>query len=104
MATILNTSINLSKIPKEEIIDGKKGKYIPVTITINDDIDQFGQQGSVTVRQSKEQRENKEAKVYLGNINVVWTNGQNVEPAPRDNMQSAPAATKLEPVADDLPF
>ena len=42
MATILNTSINLSKIPKEEIIDGKKGKYIPVTITINDDIDQFG--------------------------------------------------------------
>ncbi len=104
MATILNTSINLSKIPKEEIIDGKKGKYIPITVTINDDIDQFGQQGSVTVRQSKEQRENKEAKVYLGNINVVWTNGQNVEPAPRDNMQSAPAVTKPEPVADDLPF
>ena len=104
MATILNTSINLSKIPKEEIIDGKKGKYIPVTITINDDIDQFGQQGSVIVRQSKEQRENKEAKVYLGNINVVWTNGQNVEPAPRDNMQPEPAATKPEPVADDLPF
>ena len=104
MATILNTSINLSKIPKEEIIDGKKGKYIPITVTINDDIDQFGQQGSVTVRQSKEQRENKEAKVYLGNINVVWTNGQNVEPAPRDNIQSAPVATKPEPAADDLPF
>ena len=56
------------------------------------------------MRQSKEQRENKEAKVYLGNINVVWTNGQNVEPAPRDNMQPAPATIKPEPVADDLPF
>jgi len=104
MATILNTSINLSKVPKGEIIDGKKGKYLPVTITINDEIDQFGQQGSLTVRQSKEQRESKEPKVYLGNVNVVWTNGQNVEPAPRDNIASAPAAPKPQPVADDLPF
>ena len=63
MATILNTSINLSKVPKNEIIDGKKGKYLPVTITINDEIDQFGQQGSLTVRQSKEQRESKEPKI-----------------------------------------
>ena len=104
MATILNTSINLSKVPKNEIIDGKKGKYLPVTITINDEIDQFGQQGSLTVRQSKEQRESKEPKVYLGNVNVVWTNGQNVEPAPRDNISSAPMAPQPQPVADDLPF
>jgi|TARA_B100001059_G_scaffold85935_1_gene84023 hypothetical protein len=104
MATILNTSINLSKVPKDKIIEGKKGKYLPVTITINDDIDQFGQQGSLTVQQTKEQRESKEPKVYLGNINVVWTNGQNVEPAPRDNIQSAPVAPKPQPVADDLPF
>jgi len=94
MATILNTSINLSKVPKDKIIEGKKGKYLPVTITINDDIDQFGQQGSLTVQQSKEQRESKEPKVYLGNVNVVWTNGQNVEPAPRDNISSAPTAHK----------
>jgi hypothetical protein len=104
MATIITSSINVSKIPKEEIIDGKKGKYVPITITINDDVDQFGQQGSVTLRQSKEQRESKEPKVYLGNLNVVWTNGQNVEPAPRDNVQSAQTAHKPEPVADDLPF
>ena len=104
MATILNTSINLSKVPKDKIIEGRKGKYLPVTITINDEIDQFGQQGSLTVQQSKEQRESKEPKVYLGNVNVVWTNGQNVEPAPRDNISSAPAAPKPQPVADDLPF
>ena len=104
MATIITSSINVSKIPKEEIIDGKKGKYVPITITINDDVDQFGQQGSVTLRQSKEQRESKEPKVYLGNLNVVWTNGQNVEPAPRDNVQSVQTAHKPEPVADDLPF
>ena len=36
MAGIINGSINLSDIPKDKIIDGKKGKYLPFSITIND--------------------------------------------------------------------
>ena len=35
MAGIIKTSINLTAIPKDRIIEGKKGKYIPITITIN---------------------------------------------------------------------
>ena len=34
MATILNASIDLTKIPKEAIINGKKGKYANISITI----------------------------------------------------------------------
>ena len=45
MASILKTSINLNAIPKDKIINGKKGKYLPITITVNDDLDQFGNQG-----------------------------------------------------------
>ena len=45
MASIIKTSIDLTKIPKDKIIDGKKGKYLPVTITLNDEVDQFGNQG-----------------------------------------------------------
>ena len=41
MAGIIKTSINLAKIPKDKIIDGAKGKYLPITITVNDDVDQF---------------------------------------------------------------
>jgi hypothetical protein len=102
MASIIKTSINLNEIPKDKIIVGKKGKYLPITITLNDEPDQFGNQGPVVVAQSKEERESKTAKVYLGNVQVVWTNGDNVAAAPRDGQpqQAAPAA---QPV-DDLPF
>jgi len=101
MAIILNTSINLSDIPKDKIIDGKKGKYLPLTITINNELDKFGNSGPVTVAQSMEERQNKSAKTYLGNVKVVWTDGQPATVAPREGQpqqQSAPVAN------DDLPF
>tara|TARA_Y100000004_G_scaffold20251_1_gene20753 strand:+ start:174 stop:479 length:306 start_codon:yes stop_codon:yes gene_type:complete len=101
MASIIKTSINLSEIPKDKIFVGKKGKYLPITITLNDEVDQFGNQGPVVVEQTKEERESKEAKTYLGNVKVVWTNGQNVEPAPRD-VQPAAQPETVKP--EDLPF
>ena len=101
MASIIKASINLNEIPKDKIIVGKKGKYLPITITINDEVDQFGNQGPIVVAQSKEERESKAAKTYLGNVQVVWTNGDNVATAPRDDQpkQAAPAAAEV-----DLPF
>ena len=39
MASIIKTSINLNNIPKDKIFVGKKGKYLPITITINDEVD-----------------------------------------------------------------
>jgi len=102
MASIIATSIDLTKIPKDKIIDGKKGKYLPITITINDEVDQFGNQGPVVVQQSKEERDAKTEKVYLGNVKVVWTNGDNVSVAPRED---APATMPPQPQqVDDLPF
>ena len=89
-------------IDKTKIIEGKKGKYLPISIVINDEADQFGNQGPITIAQSKEEREAKTAKVYLGNVKVVWTNGDNVAAAPRDGQQ-APAQS-LAPQPDDLPF
>ena len=34
MASIIKASINLNNIDKTKIIEGKKGKYLPITITI----------------------------------------------------------------------
>jgi len=105
MAGIVKTSINLANIPKDKIIDGKKGKYLPITITINDEVDQFGNQGPVIVSQSKDERDAKTEKVYLGNVQVAWTNGTFPNPAPRDGQ---PLQTTIiqppKPVEDDLPF
>ena len=50
---------------------------------------------------TKEERESKVAKTYLGNARVIWTNGDNVAPAPRDNQPAAEPAPVKEA---DLPF
>ena len=104
MASIIKASIDLNKIPKDKIYIGKKGKYLPITITINDEPDQFGNQGPVVVEQTKEERDAKVAKTYLGNVKIVWTNGTNVDTAPRDGDQAPATAPQLKPQEDDLPF
>ena len=104
MASIIATSIDLTKIPKDKIINGKKGKYIPVTITVNDEQDQFGNFGPIIVEQTKEEREAKAPKTYLGNVRVVWSNGSFPD-APKFEGGPSPAkSAKTEEVEDDLPF
>ena len=103
MASIIKASIDLNKIPKDKIYVGKKGKYLPITITLNDEVDNYGNQGPLIVEQTKEEREAKVEKTYLGNVKVVWTNGDNVAAAPRQDQPKA-AAFVAEAGDDDLPF
>ena len=72
-----------------------------LSITLNDELDQFGNQGPVIVSQSKEERAAKEAKTYLGNVKLVWTNGE-VKKFDNPQQQSAPPVQAA--VEDDLPF
>ena len=104
MAGIVQASINLNAIDKSKIIEGKKGKYLPITITINDEPDQFGNNGPVTVQQTKDERDAKQDKVYLGNVKVVWTNGDNVAAAPRDGGPAPVQQAAVAQADDDLPF
>ena len=110
MAGIIKTSINLSAIPKDRIIIGKKGKYLPIAITVNDEPDQFGNQGPVIVDQTKDEREAKAPKTYLGNCKVVWTNGTFPDPIPYDGPGAkatpkvAGTSTSNIAVEEDLPF
>jgi hypothetical protein len=105
MASILKANLNLAAIPKDKIYKGKKGSYLPITITINDELGNYGDNGPIIVEQSKEEREAKADKTYLGNVKVVWTNGTNVATAPREG-GAAPPPPKAAPAAveDDLPF
>jgi len=106
MAGILKGNLDVTKIPKNKIYEGKKGKYIPVVVSINNEVDQFGHNGAVTVDQSKEEREAKEPKIYLGNIKVVWTDGEVMPAAQKQGQsQSAPVSqAAAAPTNDDLPF
>ena len=100
MAGIVKANINLDAIPKDKIYKGKKGRYLPISITINDEPDQFGNQGPVIVDQTKEEREAKTEKTYLGNVKVVWTNGVFPDRATEGQPQAKPEKVAEE----DLPF
>jgi len=99
MAVIFNASIDVTKIDKTKLINGKKGTWLPVTVTINDELDDFDNQGSITIQQSKEERESKEKKTYLGNGRVAWCNDQISNLSPTGGAKKAP-----EKQQDDLPF
>lgn len=72
MSAILNFSL------KQE-----DGTYKYYTASINDELDKFGNNVAITLQQTKEQREAKEKKVYVGNGKVAWTNGK-IEVAKKD--------------------
>ena len=95
MATIINASIDVTKIPKEALIKGKKGTYANVTVFINDET-RFGNNASVAMSQSKEQREAGEPKIYLGNGKVVFTEGA-VTVAEREDAQPVAQAEEALP-------
>lgn len=74
---IAKANIKLSDIPQEKIYTSEKTgkKYLPITIVINDTLNDFKKQGPIFVEQTKEEREAKEPKTYLGDINVVFVDG-----------------------------
>lgn len=62
-------SICVSDIPKDKLTQAKNGKlYLNVDLWVNAEVDQYGNIGSVSVRQTKEDREAKEKKIYIGNF------------------------------------
>ena len=104
MANLTKGSIDVLKIPKERLIEGKQGKYLNIVIGLNNEVDNYGNQGAVYVEQTKEERDAKAPKIYLGNVKVIWTDGQNVEVNVNNaNNQSGPKKSNSMP-EDDLPF
>ena len=98
MSALINLSLRVDKLPKEKFVSGKDGAvYYNFTIGVNDESNQYGQNVSLTDSQTKEEREAKKPKTYLGNGNVVWTDG-NIKVA--DKKVEATA----KEVESDLPF
>ena len=108
MAQIINASIDLTKIDKSKIVEGKNGaKYYNFSITINDDKDQFGNDVKLTAQQSKEEREVKTPKVYIGNGKTSWKSGETITAGElrkqmSETMGNNIAASIEQP--NDLPF
>jgi len=85
MATLATISIDLSKLDKSKIVEGKNGqKYYNLNLSINDDTDNYGNNIQVTEPQTKEQREAKEQRTFYGNGKVFWTDGKSTKAEKKD--------------------
>ena len=94
MSKLITASIDVTKLDKGKLVKGKKGTYANLTIWLNDEVDQFGNNVSIQQSLSKEEREAGAAKIYLGN-------GKQYDDGKATTQSSV---AKNDEGDDDLPF
>jgi hypothetical protein len=103
MSALINFSLRVDKLPKEKFVVGKDGAvYYNGTISVNDETNEWGQNVSIIDSQTKEEREAKKPKTYLGNGKVVWNDGK-ITNATKTEV-GASAVVSVTSSDDDLPF
>jgi hypothetical protein len=92
MSKLITLKIDVTKIDKSKLFKGAKGTYLDLDCWIDEDADEDWKKVSMNQSQSKEEREAKTPKNYVGNgsLKFGW-----------DDV--APAASAA-PVVDDEPF
>lgn len=98
MADLINVSLCVSDIPRDKISVAENGKkYISICVSELRQPDQYENTHCVFIRQSKEERERKDARTYVGRGKSVIF--RPAEPTP-DQVSDLPVADNT----DDLPF
>ena len=100
---MLTGSIDLNKIDRTKIVstnkDGKPfengAKYLNVVVWINDEADQYVNNASIQISQTKDEREAGEKATYIGNLKF---------PQSRDGEKAKAEPVKSSSELDDLPF
>lgn len=93
----LNVRINVSRIDKSKLYKGEKGVYLNMTTFVDlDQENEYGNNGFISIEQSKEQRDANEQSVILGNVKKFWSDGATAS-APQSDMS-------LEELDEDIPF
>ncbi len=99
MSGIISIGLNKDKIQFNE-----KG-WANVTLFVDNETNEYGQNVSAVMEQSKEQREAKEPRTYIGNGRVVFTNDGSLVAAERkDEGVTAAEQSQAGRETPDLPF
>lgn len=70
---IVSLDLNLSKIEKAWLNQSKKGdSFLPLTVFISDEPNEYGQTVAAILKQSEEERAAKKPRIYLGNGNTIY--------------------------------
>jgi len=107
MATIgLNFSIDVTKLDKTRFYQGKKGTYANLTVFVDSEQSQYGDNGIISEQLSKEEREQKLQLPIIGNAKIFYTKDAD-NFAQQKTQQTAPAHHETPPIEDfddDIPF
>ena len=85
------------------VVKKKCEKGISIDISISETSNDYGQNLSAYVSQTKEQRDEKKARFYVGNGKCFWTDGK-IEIAKKKESPEAKMSTTSEDETEDLPF
>ena len=107
MATIgLNFSIDVTKLDKTRFYQGKKGTYANLTVFVDSEQGQYGDNGIISEQLSKEERDQKLQLPIIGNVKIFYTKDAD-NFAQQKAQQTAPAHHETPPIEDfddDIPF
>ena len=81
---------------------GKDAEGVKLTVSLSDQTNNFGQNVSVYVAQTKEQRDAKTPLFYVGNGKTFWSKGETPVPQREEPKQEPKPVTAGD--EDDLPF
>ena len=87
-----------------------QGGYDKYTMSVNDKQDDYGNNASIFVQQSKEDREAKVKKNFVGNGKVAWTDGRIYKAEFVERTEAKPTGMSMQSTSsklaetDDLPF
>ena len=103
----IELKIDVSKIDKARIYEGKKGKYLTMTAFVDvDNKDQYDNNGMITHKKE----EGEERAPILGNVKVFWSESQQArqQPAHTQGFKEEGVAPSQSRSADefesDIPF
>ena len=99
--TVLKDIMNIKQAQKERLHDFMlDAEGVKLTISLSDQTNNFGQNVSAYVAQTKEQRDAKTPLFYVGNGKTFWSKGETPVPQREQPSQTVTAAND----ETDLPF
>jgi len=101
----VSLKIDVTKIDKARLFEGKKGKYLDATVFIDLSFaDEYGNHGMITQDVSKEEKERGDRGAILGNAKVFWQGEGKQQQRTVAPSVSGPDIGKFDDDLDSIPF
>jgi len=109
----VSLKIDVTKIDKARLFDGKKGKYLDATVFIDlDNKGEYGDNGMITQDVSKQEKEAGERGAILGNATIFWSDSGARNDNQASQRPSSPSLSgqqneqdrNFDNFDDDIPF